>query len=64
MQDMPPGIFRLSPREYYDRLSRWYDSFSIIGFTSLAEIEKVDILPHHYQIISESLKGQDAAFIC
>jgi 8-oxo-dGTP pyrophosphatase MutT (NUDIX family) len=33
------------------------------GFYSLPEIEHMEIFPHHQQFITDSLAGQDAAFI-
>jgi 8-oxo-dGTP pyrophosphatase MutT (NUDIX family) len=39
------------------------DETTEIGFYSLPEIESMDILPHHKQFISDTLAGQDAAFI-
>ena len=34
-----------------------------IGFYSTTEINTMDIFPHHKQFISDTLAGQDAAFI-
>jgi 8-oxo-dGTP pyrophosphatase MutT (NUDIX family) len=34
-----------------------------IGYYSIPEIETMDILTHHRQFISDTLAGQDAAFI-
>ena len=39
------------------------DETTDIGFFSIPEIETMDILPHHRQFISDTLAGQDAAFI-
>jgi 8-oxo-dGTP pyrophosphatase MutT (NUDIX family) len=39
------------------------DETTDIGFYSIPEIETMDILPHHRQFISDTLAGQDAAFI-
>ena len=39
------------------------DETTNIGFYSIPEIETMDILPHHRQFISDTLAGQDAAFI-
>jgi 8-oxo-dGTP pyrophosphatase MutT (NUDIX family) len=39
------------------------DETTDTGFFSIPEIETMDILPHHRQFISDTLAGQDAAFI-
>ncbi len=39
------------------------DETTDIGYFSLSEIETLDILPHHRQFISDTLAGQNAAFI-
>lgn len=39
------------------------DETTEVGFYSLAEIEKLDLINHHRQFISDVLAGQDAAFI-
>ncbi len=39
------------------------DETTAIGYYSLPEIEQMDLFPHHKQFISDSLAGQDAAFI-
>jgi 8-oxo-dGTP pyrophosphatase MutT (NUDIX family) len=39
------------------------DETTEIGFYSMAEIETMEILPHHKQFISDTLAGRDAAFI-
>lgn len=39
------------------------DETTDIGYYPLAEIEKMDVLPHHKQFIADVLMGQDAAFI-
>jgi 8-oxo-dGTP pyrophosphatase MutT (NUDIX family) len=39
------------------------DETTAIGYYSLPEIEKMDLFPHHRQFISDTLAGQDAAFI-
>jgi len=53
---MLPGIFQLSTRQNYDQQSRRY-------YYSILEIEKMDILTHNKQFISDTLSGKDAAFI-
>ncbi|MFH1523410.1 MAG: NUDIX domain-containing protein [Chloroflexota bacterium] len=39
------------------------DETTAIGYYSPAEIEKMDLFPHHRQFIADTLTGQDAAFI-
>ena len=39
------------------------DETTDMGYYSIAEIEKMDIFPHHKQFVSDTLAGQDATVI-
>jgi 8-oxo-dGTP pyrophosphatase MutT (NUDIX family) len=46
-----------------DGKPRLSDETTDIGFFTIPEIQSMDILPHHKQFISDTLAGQNAAFI-
>jgi ADP-ribose pyrophosphatase YjhB (NUDIX family) len=55
-------ILNFEVREISGKI-RLSDETIDIGFYSTTEINTMDIFPHHKQFISDTLAGQDAAFI-